>query len=136
MGVKRWLLVLGLGTAVSSLAIINLLLLFKRQAWLPTSVYNALTLQFLPVPLQIILPLLLGGLLILWGVLQIGRNLTAPFREDEHNVAERIYEHSRHRRGPHIVAIGGGTGMPSLLRGLTAYTRNITAIVHDTPNQG
>jgi uncharacterized cofD-like protein len=27
------------------------------------------------------------------------------------------------------VAIGGGTGMPSLLRGLTAFTRNITAVV-------
>ncbi|MCP4425638.1 MAG: YvcK family protein [Chloroflexi bacterium] len=33
------------------------------------------------------------------------------------------------RRGPHIVAIGGGTGMPGLLRGLRQYTRNITAIV-------
>ncbi|MCA9951322.1 MAG: YvcK family protein, partial [Anaerolineales bacterium] len=30
---------------------------------------------------------------------------------------------------PHIVAIGGGTGMPSLLRGLTKFTRNITAVV-------
>lgn len=37
----------------------------------------------------------------------------------------------QHKRegGPCIVAIGGGTGMPSLLRGLTAYTQNITAIV-------
>ncbi len=31
--------------------------------------------------------------------------------------------------GPQLVAIGGGTGMPSLLRGLTQYTSNITAIV-------
>ncbi len=31
--------------------------------------------------------------------------------------------------GPNLVAIGGGTGMPSLLRGLTHYTSNITAIV-------
>lgn len=31
--------------------------------------------------------------------------------------------------GPSLVAIGGGTGMPSLLRGLTQYTSNITAIV-------
>jgi uncharacterized cofD-like protein len=31
--------------------------------------------------------------------------------------------------GPHLVAIGGGTGMPSLLRGLTQFTNNITAIV-------
>ncbi len=32
-------------------------------------------------------------------------------------------------RGPKMVAIGGGTGMPSLLRGLTHYTSNITAVV-------
>jgi uncharacterized cofD-like protein len=31
--------------------------------------------------------------------------------------------------GPRLVAIGGGTGMPSLLRGLTHYTDHITAIV-------
>ncbi|MEZ4860313.1 MAG: YvcK family protein [Caldilineaceae bacterium] len=31
--------------------------------------------------------------------------------------------------GPRIVAIGGGTGMPQLLRGLRRYTDNITAIV-------
>ena len=31
--------------------------------------------------------------------------------------------------GPRIVAIGGGTGMPQLLRGLRAYTEQITAIV-------
>ncbi|MCB0144765.1 MAG: YvcK family protein, partial [Caldilineaceae bacterium] len=31
--------------------------------------------------------------------------------------------------GPKIVAIGGGTGMPQLLRGLREYTDSITAIV-------
>ncbi|MCQ1531564.1 gluconeogenesis factor YvcK family protein [Lutispora saccharofermentans] len=31
--------------------------------------------------------------------------------------------------GPKIVAIGGGTGLSTLLRGLKAYTSNITAIV-------
>lgn len=34
-----------------------------------------------------------------------------------------------HHRNPRIVAIGGGTGMPQLLRGLRAYTDEITAIV-------
>ncbi|MBE6989365.1 MAG: uridine diphosphate-N-acetylglucosamine-binding protein YvcK [Ruminococcaceae bacterium] len=32
-------------------------------------------------------------------------------------------------RGPHIVAIGGGTGLSTLLRGLKLYTKHITAIV-------
>lgn len=41
-----------------------------------------------------------------------------PTIEEEQSLAE-----------PRIVAIGGGTGMPALLRGLTPFTRNITAIV-------
>ncbi|MGN0968203.1 MAG: uridine diphosphate-N-acetylglucosamine-binding protein YvcK [Oscillospiraceae bacterium] len=32
-------------------------------------------------------------------------------------------------RGPRIVAIGGGNGLSTMLRGLKAYTRNLTAIV-------
>ena len=32
-------------------------------------------------------------------------------------------------RGPHIVVIGGGTGLSVLLRGLKEYTSNITAVV-------
>ncbi|RJQ05845.1 MAG: YvcK family protein [Bacillota bacterium] len=32
-------------------------------------------------------------------------------------------------RGPRIVAIGGGTGLPVVLRGLKAYTANLTAVV-------
>lgn len=31
--------------------------------------------------------------------------------------------------GPHIVAIGGGTGLSTMLRGLKYYSRNITAVV-------
>ncbi len=129
IGLKRWLLVLGLGTAVSGLAIVNLLFLLERQAWLTMNVFEMLTLQFLPAPWHIVLPLLLGALLILWSVLQLARSLMAPFQGFDVNVAERIYEHSLQKRGPNIVAIGGGTGMPSLLRGLTDHTRNITAIV-------
>ncbi|MCH8902160.1 MAG: YvcK family protein, partial [Chloroflexi bacterium] len=33
------------------------------------------------------------------------------------------------RRGPKIVAIGGGTGLSTLLRGLKEHTGNLTAIV-------
>ena len=129
MGLKRWLLLVGMGTAVASLGLVNLLFVLERQNWLPISVYDWLTLRFLPAPWHIVLPLLLGGSLIVWGVLRLGRALTAPFQTPEGSVAERIYEHSRQQRGPNIVAIGGGSGMPSLLRGLRPYTRNITAIV-------
>ena len=32
-------------------------------------------------------------------------------------------------RGPRLVAIGGGTGLSTMLRGLKKYTKNLTAIV-------
>lgn len=40
-----------------------------------------------------------------------------------------MYDANNGKEMPRIVAIGGGTGMPGLLRGLTAYTHNITAVV-------
>jgi uncharacterized cofD-like protein len=39
-------------------------------------------------------------------------------------------------QGPHIVAIGGGTGLSTILRGLKAYSSNITAIVTVTDDGG
>ncbi len=42
-------------------------------------------------------------------------------------MVETHASHSRH--GPKIVAIGGGTGMPSFLRGIKQFTDQITAIV-------
>ena len=36
---------------------------------------------------------------------------------------------SKLNRGPNIVAIGGGTGLSTLLKGLKNYSSNITAIV-------
>ena len=39
-------------------------------------------------------------------------------------------------RGPRIVAIGGGTGLSTMLRGLKKYTQNLTAIVTVADNGG
>ncbi len=38
--------------------------------------------------------------------------------------------------GPHLVAVGGGTGLSSLLKGIKAYTRNIVALVAVTDEGG
>ena len=38
--------------------------------------------------------------------------------------------------GPYIVAVGGGTGLSTLLRGIKSYTRNITAVVAVTDEGG
>ena len=129
LGVKRWLLVLGLGALIAGMGFVYAILVLHRQNWLPQMAYDILTLQFLPVFWRVVLPLAVGGAIILLAVYRLGQTLVAPFRRPDEAVAESLYHFSRQGRGPHIVAIGGGTGMPALLRGLREYTRNITAVV-------
>lgn len=53
--------------------------------------------------------------------------------------AKVVNEYTRRQRlaqGPRIVAIGGGTGLSTLLRGLKQYSSNITAIVTVTDDGG
>ncbi len=129
IGVKRWLVLLMAGAAVTSIGWVYLLLALNREGWLPPALFDVTTLRFLPLWLRALLPLLLGGAIMLLAVFQLGRSLTDPLRGGEGAVVDSLYDYRRRDRGPHIVAIGGGTGLPGLLRGLTAYTSNITAIV-------
>lgn len=45
------------------------------------------------------------------------------------DLLEALYRRNKLEHGPHVVAIGGGTGLSTLLLGLKHYTNNITAIV-------
>lgn len=129
MGVKRWLVLLGVGAIIMGAGIGSLLMALRRWGILHVDLYGMLTLQFLPVGLQIVIPFLLGGGIIFAAILKLGSNLVAPFRRPGERVSDSLYTFTQRNRGPRIVAIGGGTGMPSLLRGLRQYTSNITAIV-------
>ena len=66
---------------------------------------------------------------MLVAIVRLGNNLLAPFLRPGDDVALSLQSYTQLNKGPRIVALGGGTGMPSLLRGLTRYTSNITAIV-------
>lgn len=44
-------------------------------------------------------------------------------------IGDVIYQRKILASGPKIVAIGGGTGISTMLRGLKAYTSNITAVI-------
>ncbi len=129
IGIKRWLLVLAVGANLTGLGLIYVLLAFYRQEVVPEPLYRILVLAFLPIPLRIVLPLLLGLALLSVGVARLSRNLLEPFRRPGDSVGASRYRHVRRSRGPAFVAIGGGTGMPSLLRGIKAFTSNITAVV-------
>jgi uncharacterized cofD-like protein len=46
-----------------------------------------------------------------------------------HSIENEHIDDNLLRKGPKVVAIGGGTGLPTLLEGIKRYTNNITAIV-------
>jgi uncharacterized cofD-like protein len=48
---------------------------------------------------------------------------------DNQTILESLYRRRKLNRGPKIVAIGGGTGLSMLLKGIKKITNNVTAVV-------
>ena len=90
-----------------------------------------MTLQFLPRWVRGALFVTASLGIIGFAVWKLNQSLLSAFIKPERNesIVDIIYNHRYLRRGPKIVAIGGGTGLSTLLRGLKEYTGNITAIV-------
>lgn len=128
MGVKRWvgLLIMGLillGLAISALSQVAEL----SGLW---ALLQRLHLSNVSPVLQCGLLLIAGSLLIAWAVFGLTRSLLSAYRRtDQDEVVDVIYRHRQRQRGPKVVAIGGGHGLNTLLRGLKKHTDNITAIV-------
>ncbi|HUW65424.1 MAG TPA: gluconeogenesis factor YvcK family protein [Spirochaetia bacterium] len=73
---------------------------------------------------------LLGFALLLAGLYRAFRSVvTVLLPEEQSRLVDIIFARRYLKRGPRIVVIGGGTGLSVLLRGLKAYTANITAVV-------
>jgi uncharacterized cofD-like protein len=86
------------------------------------------------LPRQVSGPLAIGlGLVLLWlGQRRLFMGLIQalmPGRNPREAIVDQIIAHHTLNRGPKLVAIGGGTGLSNLLRGLKKYSANITAIV-------
>ena len=76
-----------------------------------------------------------GALGSAWGA----RRLIGAIARALHPAPPRLLDafyRNRIRKGPRIVAIGGGTGLATLLRGLKHFSDNITAVVAMTDNGG
>ena len=128
IGVKRWMGLFLLGGTLLGLGLGGLMLGGDPAGPLPT-LAGWLTLQFLPGRLGAALLILAGFALMLLALAQFNRTLLAPFLRPGQSLVSAVSEHRRRGRGPKIVAIGGGTGLSILLRGLKSYTANLTAIV-------
>jgi len=130
MKVKRWLLLLLLGTTVLSLGFAYSLREIY-DVWAFPHVFYYLFLQFVPRWWRALLFAVAGLTAVIVAVVQLNQSLLAAFlTPGRDNVVDIVYRHRFQKgRGPKIAALGGGTGLATLLRGLKSYTSNISAIV-------
>ena len=128
--VKRWLLLLLAGMVLVSLGIgYALRNLYSTGVGLPHFTYY-LTLQFIPRYVRAALFGLVGFGIIGLALYRLGQSVLGPFLPGrDRALAEIIYNYRFLQKGPRVVALGGGTGLSTLLRGLKKYTGNLTAIV-------
>jgi uncharacterized cofD-like protein len=132
LGLKRWLVPLLIGLIILGLGIG----LFLRELYANISyppLLRILLLQDWPRWLRGAIFGVLGISLVGYSLFQLNRILLEAFlpeRASVRYIADQVYSYRRRPRdGPKIVAIGGGTGLSVLLRGLKHHTENITAIV-------
>jgi uncharacterized cofD-like protein len=92
-------------------------------------ILSVFALRFLPDWVRF---LIIGGLGLLttaYGLWELNRALMRPYMRPGWHVVDRLTDYHRLERGPRIVAIGGGHGLSTLLRGLKEYTHHLTAVV-------
>jgi|SRR5579884_49336 uncharacterized cofD-like protein len=128
MHLKRWIALLVVGLVALSLGIAYLLVELYRNVPLPEEAGPA-TLQFLPRTVRATLFITVGVAVASFALWRLNKSVLDTVAPNGADLVDQIYNYRYRARGPKIVAIGGGTGLSTLLRGLKAYTSNVTAIV-------
>jgi len=131
LSVKRWLLLSAAGVVLTSLGLaiwVRLTPIFHLMQGLGNSVEWLA--QLLPRNVSGPVVILLGVFFVFLGQTRSLEAITEVLKPDnDDELVDLLITHRRLKRGPKIVAIGGGTGLSTLLRGLKNYSANITAIV-------
>jgi uncharacterized cofD-like protein len=122
IGIKRWLALGLLGIGLIALAVaIGIIPQSSLDADHPLSDAG---------PLHILLSLAAGVFLVAVALYKFTDKLITPYRRlQQGHLIDVVYAHNKRHKGLKVVAIGGGTGLPPVLRGLKQQTSNITAIV-------
>ncbi len=125
--VKRWFLLIITGAI---LAAIGLCIIYNlRPVYSLINMIVRIT-QMLPSEIIGWLLIFLGAFLFFLGWLRTNYSILDVNNErNRHAVLEDLYRRRKLNRGPKIVAIGGGTGLSTMLKGIKKITNNITAVV-------
>jgi len=90
---------------------------------------SAASLRFLPRILRVLIFVSIGLAWILYGIRGLNRSLMTPYLRPGKSVVDTLRKHRQKEKGPRVIAIGGGHGLATLLRGIKLHSNNITAIV-------
>ena len=132
MRVKRWILL-----AVLSMGLIVAAVLAAFGVDLVRALYRALPGESAARSALITGAAVVGVLgfaIALWRLVRSVAGGVAPRAREK--ASTLIYRTRILERGPYVVAVGGGTGLSTLLRGLKEVTSNITAVVTVTDDGG
>ncbi|WP_420063769.1 gluconeogenesis factor YvcK family protein [Prochlorococcus marinus] len=128
---KRWLIISGIGLIVAFFGA-SIWADLRPIYWLVEGIFfliGAIT-KFLPRSITGPLVFLLGISLVIWGQSRSFTSIQKAVAPDKDALLlDALRAKSKLNRGPNIVAIGGGTGLSTLLKGLKKYSSRITAIV-------
>ena len=129
--VKRWLLLAVLGTVLGSSGLLVFVWLGPLRGAVSGAISRLHGLWSDSVLLWMLgLALMLLGLALLaYAVMQVNRTLLRAAGMEPGHAAEEISVQHTLSLGPRIVAVGGGTGLSNLLRGLKYHSSNLTAVV-------
>ncbi len=129
-GLKRWLFftVIGLVTIVFGIALV---LKARPVTLISQFTWNLLSwvADVVPPTVSGIIAISLGLFVLLFSFFQSNKQVLSLVAPDEQSLMETLDRHHMQGRGFKLVAIGGGTGLSNMLRGLKAYTGNTTAVV-------
>ena len=132
MRVKRWALLALLATALAVFALLDL------AGQLPsTGLRRLANVDGAPRVLLLVAALAVAVLGLSFGLSQLVRSIARGVAPDRAERPSALIYHTRVlERGPHVVALGGGTGLSTLLRGMKELTSNIAAVVTVTDDGG
>ncbi|AFZ47192.1 protein of unknown function UPF0052 and CofD [Cyanobacterium stanieri PCC 7202] len=129
--VKRWLItsLFGVLLTLLGLAIWVKLTPINRLIDFLIDLLNRIT-DVIPSYISGPLAFFIGVFLLYWGQTRTFGSITDVLQpENEQKLIDALWNRRQLTKGTKIVALGGGTGLSTLLRGIKKYSANITAVV-------
>lgn len=127
LNVKRWLFLIFVGSVLivlGFLLIADTHMIYKIMGAIKKAAF------ILPTNILAAIFILIGATIFFKGWKKTTLSMMdMDSSKGNNSLLERLYRRSKLNKGAKVVAIGGGTGLSMLLKGIKKYTNNITAVV-------